>query len=368
MNPESNQNNQYNGSGVPTTQQPYAMPPQTPGPEYVGSKDPGKGLAIASIVLFLFFNILGLVLGIIAKGMSKKAGFKNTLATVGIVLNAVSILFSVIITIFIVFALFLPVAQARNAAIGFTNAIRDGNYEKAFSYTDIDAKSKADALTYFAALKPAIGTSQSEIDRKDGDDGSKVLIYSIQDGTSKFYRVIVKDQKVTQADVSSEPFTLSGGKTSQPSVAENNSTNSGAVAQSSQTCKELVGADFQAFYLSAAPDVSIYTDNAFFNADAVTYQFPSTTTAQYAKYAAFHKSITKPYTIILKGSVYKDYQTQAGVQLAQQRAEKVKQELINVGIPAGNILIAAPQEYPYGQSTDPSVFRNVDIRIESNCP
>jgi Tfp pilus assembly protein PilE len=52
-------------------------------------EDPGKGLAIAGLILAFFFSLVGLILSILAKKKSSAAGFHNSLATVAIVLNSV---------------------------------------------------------------------------------------------------------------------------------------------------------------------------------------------------------------------------------------------------------------------------------------
>ena len=75
---------------------PYGqMPPQ----------DPGKTMAIIAVILpFVGLGLGGLILGIIAKVKSKKAGYKNTLALVAIIISSVAIVLSIIGAIaFIVF-------------------------------------------------------------------------------------------------------------------------------------------------------------------------------------------------------------------------------------------------------------------------
>lgn len=80
--------------------------------------DPGKGLGIASLVLGIcglvfswlcscFFtcfsglfplvlSVVGLILGIVGNNKSKAAGFKNTLATVGLILSIVALAITVL--------------------------------------------------------------------------------------------------------------------------------------------------------------------------------------------------------------------------------------------------------------------------------
>ncbi|MDY0830182.1 hypothetical protein SK224_13695 [Microbacterium sp. BG28] len=60
------------------TQQP------APGVDY-----PGKTLGVVGLVVAIFFNLIGLIISAIAFNQSKKAGYKNTPALVGIIIGAV---------------------------------------------------------------------------------------------------------------------------------------------------------------------------------------------------------------------------------------------------------------------------------------
>lgn len=61
------------------------------------AQDPGKVMGIISIVLpFVGFGLIGLILGFVAKSKSKKAGFKNTPALVGIILSALAIVVTIV--------------------------------------------------------------------------------------------------------------------------------------------------------------------------------------------------------------------------------------------------------------------------------
>lgn len=59
---------------------------QQPAP---GTDYPGKTLGIVGLVLAFFFNVIGLILSIIAFNQSKTAGYKNTPATIGIIVGAI---------------------------------------------------------------------------------------------------------------------------------------------------------------------------------------------------------------------------------------------------------------------------------------
>lgn len=98
-------------------QQPYAAaPPPAYGPP-AGGSEPGKTLGIIALVAVFFFSLVGLILGYVARSQSKKAGIKNTPATVAIVLGWIFIVLSIIATI-IILAVVIPagVELARQCA------------------------------------------------------------------------------------------------------------------------------------------------------------------------------------------------------------------------------------------------------------
>jgi hypothetical protein len=65
--------------------------PPPPGADY-----PGKTLGIVGLVLVFIFTLLGFILSIVANGQSKRAGYKNTPAKVGIILGAVFLVLGII--------------------------------------------------------------------------------------------------------------------------------------------------------------------------------------------------------------------------------------------------------------------------------
>ena len=94
---------------------PAAAPEPAPQPAYQPAAGapttyPGKTLGIVGLIVSFFFAIVGLILSAVALSQSKKAGFKNTPAKVGLILG---IVFSVLGIIFWIFwgALFIAVLQ-----------------------------------------------------------------------------------------------------------------------------------------------------------------------------------------------------------------------------------------------------------------
>lgn len=74
---------------------------QTPTP---GTDYPGKTLGIVGLVLAIVFNLVGLIISIIANQQSKAAGYKNTPAKIGIIVGAILLVLGIIVSIISVVA------------------------------------------------------------------------------------------------------------------------------------------------------------------------------------------------------------------------------------------------------------------------
>jgi hypothetical protein len=72
------------------------MPPQP--------QDPGKTLGIIGLVLSFFTALIGMIISIVAYRQSKKAGFKNTPALVGIIVGAIGTVIGIIVAIVLIVA------------------------------------------------------------------------------------------------------------------------------------------------------------------------------------------------------------------------------------------------------------------------
>lgn len=60
---------------------------------------PGKTLGIVGLIASIPFNVIGLIISIVALVQSKKAGYRNTPAVVGIIIGAVLTLATVVVII-----------------------------------------------------------------------------------------------------------------------------------------------------------------------------------------------------------------------------------------------------------------------------
>lgn len=60
---------------------------------------PGKTLGIVGLIVSIFASLIGLIISAIALSQSKKAGYKNTPALIGVIIGAVFLAISVIVVI-----------------------------------------------------------------------------------------------------------------------------------------------------------------------------------------------------------------------------------------------------------------------------
>ncbi len=82
------------------------------------AEDPGKTLGIVGLVLSFFTAIIGLIVSIVALRKSKKAGFKNTPALIGIIVGVLSTVVAVIIGIVSIIAVTAVLSQCAQLGPG----------------------------------------------------------------------------------------------------------------------------------------------------------------------------------------------------------------------------------------------------------
>jgi hypothetical protein len=80
---------------------------------------PGKTLGIVALILAFLAPLIGAILGFVAKAQSKPAGYKNTPATVAIVLG---LIFTVL---YIVLLIVLPIVTLGAACAGLEPGVYD---------------------------------------------------------------------------------------------------------------------------------------------------------------------------------------------------------------------------------------------------
>lgn len=106
--------------GQPQQGYPQQGYPQQGQPAYGGqtAEDPGKTLGIVGLVLSFFTAIIGLIVSIVALRKSKKAGFKNTPALIGIIVGVLSTVVAIIIGIVSIIAVTAVLSQCAQLGPG----------------------------------------------------------------------------------------------------------------------------------------------------------------------------------------------------------------------------------------------------------
>jgi hypothetical protein len=80
-------------------QQPGYAPAPGYAPPAPAAANPGRTLGIVAFIVAFFFNVIGLILGIVAMVQSKKAGAKNGFALAAIIIGAVSMVLAIIVIV-----------------------------------------------------------------------------------------------------------------------------------------------------------------------------------------------------------------------------------------------------------------------------
>jgi len=124
---------------TPTGNNTNQPPPFQPSQPVQTTEDPGKTLGIIGLILsFIGMSVVGLVLCIIGYKKSKAVGMKNTIALVGIWLNAISmvvVIFGIIAAIVIVS--YAGLAAKANTSQAQSNALSTQTYSKVFNTDNV---------------------------------------------------------------------------------------------------------------------------------------------------------------------------------------------------------------------------------------
>lgn len=100
-------------------------PDETPGQPAPGAPVPGKTLGIVALIVAFFFQLLGLILGIVALVQSRKAGVRNLPAVWAIIVSAAIMVIATVVGIIVGVSLWNVLQQA----VEYCQANPDGVYQ-----------------------------------------------------------------------------------------------------------------------------------------------------------------------------------------------------------------------------------------------
>ena len=264
-----------------------------------------------------------------------------TLAVTGVLLVIGVVLF--------IFA--YPGIQARAVATAFMDAVKDNNESKMkdLSGTGSDGvTTKANAGLKGASYKIKDVTSK---------DMGYVVNFEVSDSsTLTGTTIVVKSGKVTTFNISSKdtasaPTASSGGSSASSCLTLTDLQNSG-ITYIDQTALDSTK--------NSNDGNGIYFDETFFKPDSTDYLSEMGSKAVVDKMMKlYNDNKSKTFFFMIRGSVRQDVSTDAGTQLANQRADKVKADLIALGMPVERIKM-------YNPIAISSSYADADRRVEIN--
>ena len=256
-------------------------------------------------------------------------------------------------------AIAYPGIQARAVATNFMDAVRDDNDAKMKELSGSGSDTLTKSAT--AGLK---GASYNISDVKNKDIGFVVNFAVKNSETLKDTTVVVKSGKVTTFNLNST------GKTTVTDTAKDTTVNPSTVK--CLTVSDLQNADIsyidqEALDAGVSSGNGTYLDNIYFKPDSNDTLSDFTGSAQLDKIAkVYNVNKGKTFFYMVRGSVRESSSTAAGQELANQRAAKVKNELIARGVPADMVRLYNP--ISGASSTSDDIDRRIEVNINiSEC-
>lgn len=283
---------------------------------------------------------------------------------IGIVAGVVGLLLILAAVTVVLFT--LPRLQRVGTADSFLKAVTAGDVNKAVSYTD--GESNRQFITQSAEKLKNASYKLSDSDFRS--EGDSYYLYAISGSSQKSARVSVA-LKDGHNIVTSLVYSPSQLKLVPGAVAENDASTTEDSNTNAAQC--FAPNDYNtAFGYSntlSFTDTTPYTTNAHFLTDSLEYDSSSSSSNIGTVASIVTTNPGKGYTIHLYGSVATA--ASADKDFANQRATKVKNELVAKGVSAGNIVIDEPQNVDsMGGATDEvakQTARSVVIKFMANC-
>ncbi|MGB4759341.1 MAG: hypothetical protein WBP26_04790 [Candidatus Saccharimonadales bacterium] len=281
------------------------------------------------------------------------------------------------------FFLWSPQAQAKRLSNSFMKAMTSGDIDKAVS---ISGKEDDRAFLKLAADNVEGSFTLSESSYKDGKG---YYLYNLQDAERDYARTVVAKEdgklQVTSFVYSDSKLSLVPGSSDDDSSSssENKETSNSATPRTSTKTASacLSQNDYKWMNYDKKPDSVTYDatyDPSKFTNNKIAVMFfqPDSTkeetfTDVYDDWAEFaEKNSDKQWVFRLEGSTYgSDSGTDGAKKLANERSQKVKDQLMQRGVPASRIVIAEPHHYEEGDQDFPneSIFRQVQVLVDPTC-
>ena len=302
-------------------------------------------------------------------------GSNGSSSNTGLIIAIIGIVLALVIGLVIAWFMFLrPVVKAEKASKAFMSAVTTGDTQKMLEFADAGDESSKKFLE--ASVKSVQGSFTLKDKTMKSSKG--YFLYDLSNDAGKKARTIVEKKNgkwvVNNFVFGNDGLALIPGTAKEESTAKNEVATSGVCLVQSDFDEWYKGyggktATEQGFYFNDPSKA--YTTNVHFPPDSLEYidQVQTVLLGDFVKLPKDSKVANKQFMVRLKGSVGT---SQADADFANKRSEKVKSDLIALGVPADKIVIDAPGSVTDGGNTNPStidkeVFRAVVIKFDPTC-
>lgn len=291
----------------------------------------------------------------------------------GLIIGIVVAVVAVVVVLGLLIALpAMALLQAKSRSDGFMKAMTAGDTKTALTFVKDGGDSEDKTFLEAAASKVKGNYSFKEASL---ENSKYYALYTLSGGDYKSARTeMTKTSGVWYVDgfvydtqeLKLIPSTSTSDSSSKPDTTTktttDTSTASGACLTDSDVAPLTGGTAYGTDLFEGGR--TYVGDTYFFQPDSTTYTYPDQT-AKYTQQVAdwFANNKTKNFTIRLSGKVHESGTTQSGITLSNQRAQKIKDELVSKGVTASMIVIDPPQESSatYNDGSE----RNVDLSLLS---
>jgi len=262
-----------------------------------------------------------------------------------------------------------PSSQSKRTSDRFMKAVTSGNISEATKLTgNTDAESQKFIKTASEATK-----GKYKFVASTGKEKKYYFLYTLSGGDQNYARTIVEQREgkwfVGSYVYGKDKLALIPGMTT---TADNKVAIPAATGATSGMCLQdsdvavLTGG--QAYGTDMPDGYRVYVGDAvFFGANNTVYDFPDQVGTMLTQWGSFYSTNKgKEFTIHLKGKVHDSTNSAANDKLANDRAAKVKADMVAHGIKASVIVIDPPQTASASDSMGSE--RNVDITIQMKIP
>lgn len=258
-----------------------------------------------------------------------------------------------------------PVLQAKAVATGFMGALKTADNAKIKELSGEDATSP-----FFVNAEKGLKDASYSIADSTKKDTGYVINFNVTGSASvKDTTVVVKDGKVTSLLLNTKSKTATS-----TTPTASNSTSTCLTAADITAAGFSYSTDDESLNFAAKYNKPTYLAGLYFMPDSTSYNddmlSPDDQHAAVLDRVAkvYTNSSSKDFTYTVYGFVHETTSSAAGVQLANARAGKVKDELTTRGVPASRITIGTPANADTAESAaDIDRKIEVDLFMPSSC-